>query len=67
MIKIENDCVGGCGDTGFGCRGSSCPLRHVPHYYCDVCGVEMDFDEYEDHEGLCNDCFKEAFGEDSDE
>lgn len=42
MIKLENDCVGGCGDTGFGCRGSLCPLRSVPHFYCDNCGEEID-------------------------
>ena len=43
MKRIENDCVGGCGDTGFGCRGSCCPLRRVPHYYCDRCGEEVEF------------------------
>lgn len=42
MIKFENDCVGGCADTGFGCRGASCPLRSVPHFYCDNCGEEID-------------------------
>lgn len=53
-IKIEDDCV----ECGLPCIGSACRLRHVKHFYCDVCGEE--FDPYELHEVddkmLCNDC-----------
>lgn len=64
MIKYEDDCVGGCGDTGFGCRGSFCPLRHVPHYYCDVCGFELSDDEAVNHDNLCDVCYKNYYEDD---
>lgn len=71
MKRIENDCVGGCGDTGFGCRGSCCPLRRVPHYYCDRCGDEVEFEDFYAGEltdagfqDLCEACYDDLFGKD---
>lgn len=73
MIKLENDCVGGCADTGFGCRGVLCPLRSVPHFYCDVCGDEVEQDDF--HEGeltengfkdLCGSCYNELIENEDD-
>lgn len=42
MVIIENECVG-C-PQGMGCLGSSCPNRHVPYFYCDKCGEDLDID-----------------------
>lgn len=38
MIKYENDCVG-CE------RCYNCGAKETPHYYCDECGEECDYDE----------------------
>lgn len=73
MKRIENDCVGGCGDTGFGCRGSLCPLRSVPHFYCDVCGNEVEQDDFYEGEltesgfkDLCGSCYNELIENEDD-
>ena len=60
MIRYENECVGPCPQ---GCMGSGCPYRHIPHYYCDKCGSEVDPDElHEDGNGhICMDCILEMY------
>jgi hypothetical protein len=62
MIKYENQCKD-CAVPGYPCRGSSCPERHVPVYYCDKCGAEIPDDEIYivDSEDLCEDCLKDMF------
>ena len=66
MIREENDCCD-CAVPGYPCRGESCPLRHVKHYYCDCCKAEVDMQWeklYEcDGEQLCIDCLLERFPE----
>ena len=42
MIKYVNECVG-C-PKEMGCLGDSCPNRHVPYIYCDICHKEIDYD-----------------------
>jgi hypothetical protein len=43
------------------CRGESCSLRRVPHYYCDKCKENVE-ELYEvDGEELCEDCLKDMF------
>ena len=54
MKKIENDCCG-CAVPAYPCRGDSCPLRHVEHFYCDQCGDETTLYSTDDGE-LCADC-----------
>ena len=51
MIKFENDCV----DCGLPCLGNTCPLRKVPHFYCDDCGNEDILYHYKDRQ-LCEFC-----------
>ena len=53
-VKYENECCD-CAVPGYPCRGSSCPLRNVAHYYCDKCGDETTLYE-KDGEQLCADC-----------
>lgn len=62
MKRIENDCCD-CATPAYPCRGESCPLRHVTHYYCDKCGEEMAHDEIYmvENEYLCEYCLKEKF------
>ena len=57
MIKIENHC--NCCDLPC----VNCGLKHVPVYYCDECGYEIEDDGvYEvDGDDLCEDCLKEKF------
>lgn len=57
MIKYENDCV----DCGLPCRGSSCPYRHVKHYYCDKCGEDVEELYDYDNQELCEECAIEVF------
>lgn len=59
MIREENDCVG-CPD-GVPCIGSNCPMRNVPHMYCDYCGEEIDPDYAIEDNGCdcCYDCAEE--------
>ena len=52
MIKYENDCV----SCGLPCLGNECPNRHVPHYYCDRCGNELNSYFMIDEDMICNDC-----------
>lgn len=65
MVKVENDCCG-CAVPGYPCRGESCSLRHVKHYYCDDCGNEIDIEydnlyQYSDKEQLCEECLLARF------
>ena len=53
-LVYENDCCG-CAVPAYPCRGDGCPLRHVPHYYCDDCGNETKLYEFEG-EQLCIKC-----------
>lgn len=53
MRRIEDDCVD-C-PREMGCFGSSCPLKNVPHYYCDNCGDEAPLYRFNDSE-LCEYC-----------
>ncbi len=59
MVRIENDCCG-CASPGYPCRGESCSLRHVNHFYCDDCGDEVEEGELYEFGGeeLCIDCIK---------
>lgn len=54
MTRYENDCV----DCGLTCKGSDCPNRHAPHYYCDKCGYEDELYDFDGQE-LCKDCLLE--------
>lgn len=60
MKRYEDDCVG-CE----WCAG--CGRDHTPHYYCDNCETEFDFDGkvylYEG-QALCRGCFEAAVGVD---
>ena len=53
-LVYENECVG-CAVPAYPCRGEYCPLRHVPHYYCNDCGNETKLYEFEG-EQLCIKC-----------
>ena len=66
MIEYENECVG-C-ESWMGCRGDSCPNRHVAHFICDKCRYEFNPDELfvVDGEWLCEDCLKERYKKVSD-
>lgn len=57
MIQFEDECVG-CPQ---GCI--SCGRKHVPHFYCDNCGEEIDLDDLykDDDEMLCRDCILSRF------
>lgn len=63
MITFENECVG-C-PPNMGCLGSACKNRNVPHYYCDVCGDELEPEElyvYSEYDKLlCKSCLTEQF------
>ena len=60
MLLYENHCCD-CAAPGYPCRGSACPNRRVPVYYCDKCGAELD-EVYEvGNEELCEDCLKDMF------
>lgn len=60
MLLYENHCCD-CATPGYPCRGSSCPNRRVPVYYCDKCGAELN-EVYEvGNEELCEDCLKDMF------
>ena len=56
MVRYENECCG-CATPAYPCRGSACPLRNVPHYYCDnpECRAEGTLYEYEGGQ-LCSEC-----------
>lgn len=44
MKRVENECMG-CATESYPCIGDTCQYRHVPHYYCDNCGDEVERDE----------------------
>lgn len=54
MTVYENNCCD-CATIGYPCLGNSCPLRNVPRYLCDGCGVEDTLYRY-NGEVLCMDC-----------
>lgn len=54
-VKITNECCG-CAVPGYPCEGSSCYLLHVPHYYCDECGDEVETLYHYENEQLCEYC-----------
>jgi len=56
MVKYENECVG----CGLPCLGDSCPNRHVPRYYCDECGEEIDAYFDVNGEMICDDCIHDV-------
>lgn len=61
MTVIENDCCD-CAAPAYPCLGSSCPNRHVPHYYCDKCKQEFDPSElYVADKELCAECLLKQF------
>ena len=57
MRKYENECCD-CAVPSYPCMGDSCPLRKVPHYYCDKCGEEDVLYHFDGLE-LCLECIKE--------
>ena len=60
MIKYENECYG-CATESYPCLGSACYNRHVPHFYCDKCGEDVEELYKVDGEELCEDCLKNNF------
>lgn len=56
MKRIEDDCVD-C-PREIGCFGAACPLKNVPHYYCDECEDEAPL-YYFDGQELCEHCLLE--------
>ena len=62
MKKIINECCD-CAVPGYPCVGDICPIRHVPHWYCDVCEEEFPPDELYDFDGkdFCKECLLEQF------
>lgn len=64
MVVFEDECVG-C-DT----YCINCGRKHTPHYYCDECGEEIDYDEVNDPEGnihYCSECSRKLDEEYEDE
>ena len=57
MVTYENECCD-CAVPGYPCLGSSCPNRHVKHYYCDECGDDVEKLYRFDGEELCSDCIE---------
>lgn len=58
MIIYTDECV----DCGLPCLGSGCPLRNIPHYYCDICReelVETEIAYCDDDYIECINCHKE--------
>ena len=64
MVEYQNDCCG-CAAPGYPCRGSDCPLRHNPHYYCDDCGEEAKLQDF-DGEELCSECIEKRQGDEAE-
>ena len=60
VIKYENECCG-CATESYPCLGSACPNRHVPHFYCDKCGEDVEELYKVDGEELCEECLKDNF------
>lgn len=63
MTEYTNDCCD-CAVPGYPCLGSSCSLRHSPHYYCDLCGEEVESLYEVDGLELCRACMEEDNNED---
>ena len=60
MIKYEDECCD-CAVPGYPCLGSRCPNRHVPHYFCDQCGDEIEEEPYRDGGiDLCEECYEQT-------
>lgn len=57
MVTYENECCD-CAVPGYPCIGSSCPNRHVKHYYCDECRDDVEKLYRFDSEELCLDCIE---------
>lgn len=57
MVTYENECCG-CAVPGYPCVGSSCPNRHVKHYYCDECKNDVEKLYRFDGNELCIDCIE---------
>lgn len=57
MVSYENECCD-CAVPGYPCIGSSCPNRHVKHYYCDECKDDVEKLYRFDGEELCLDCIE---------
>lgn len=57
MVTYENECCD-CAVPGYPCIGSSCPNRHVKHYYCDECKDDVEKLYQFDSEELCLDCIE---------
>lgn len=56
--RYEDECCD-CAVPAYPCSGKSCPLRNVPHPYCDEC-EEEDETLYAFNEGeYCKDCLLE--------
>ena len=60
MLRYKNHCCD-CATPNYPCRGSICPNRNVPVYYCDKCGDEITEVYLANDEELCEDCLKEMF------
>lgn len=56
-IRYENECCD-CETDNYPCRGIMCPLRSVPHFYCDHCGDEVETLYHFDDQELCIDCIE---------
>ena len=66
MRRIEDECFG-CSTESYPCIGSSCNLKNVVHYYCDICGYDIDPQDgvFEvDGKDLCIECLKEKYRKD---
>ena len=59
MKVIDNECCD-CAVSSYPCMGSSCPNRHVTHYYCDECGNEGRLRKTAWGE-LCEECLIQKF------
>ncbi|MGN1339856.1 MAG: hypothetical protein ACI4WS_06155, partial [Oscillospiraceae bacterium] len=56
MIEYHNECVG-C-PPEMGCYGDACVYSHIPHFFCDECGMESEPEMMRRADGLdlCPDC-----------
>lgn len=64
MVEYTNECCG-CAVPGYPCLGNSCSLRHVPHYYCDICGDEIEGDPHiYDGVDMCEKCYRKEVEDD---
>ena len=60
MKYYVDECCG-CATESYPCLGSSCSMRHVPYYICDMCGEDdltEDMITRIDGEDICDDCRK---------